>query len=847
MLSISLHGTWDLRDPSSPASVIPAPVPGSVHDALLAAGLLPDAHHAYNERDQMWVGDRTWIYSRDVHLAEDFLAHHHADLIAEGLDTFCEIRINGETLARTDNMLRPWRFPAKHLLRPGTNTIELRFSPASEAMRHGTAKRHLPAWNEFEPHHTWGPVGRGYVRKQACQFGWDWGPQCPSAGPWLPIRFEAWSLARIADWRLEQTHLPSGDVRIAIYTKPNTGTDLAIRATLSLHGKEVARIEEPFWGGHEWNFTLAEPALWWPNGMGNQPLYNLSIQLLAPDGTLLDSRCARIGLRHLELVRQPDSFGRSFFFLANGRPFFAKGSNWIPLDAHPSAQNLEPRYRRDLLSAKAAHMNMLRVWGGGYFSHDAFYDLCDELGILVWQDLMFGCGTYPTWDETFLESVRQETALQARRLRHHACLACWCGNNELEMGFADAAWKANDPAKKAIGKMAWASYLELFERVLPSALALADPTTPYLRGSPHSAPEDGRDGNSPRSGDFHLWEVWFTSAPCETYRKNLHRFLSEFGFQSFPDAAHLKAFAPDKETLSLESPWLAYRQHSQPGNARIAEIVADWFGKNAVASDFPVFCTLSQIAQGLTLKTGIEFWRTLFPRCGGTTYWQINDRWAAPTWATLDHAGRWKASHHLARAFFSPLLVIGIEDAPQRTIRAVIANDLPHLVPGRFTLTVTDCTGNRLGGLARSIEAAGLSHPTEIGVFDVAALTPRGHPTDDTFIWLAFTPNDPALPPSENLALFARPRSLKLAAPELAFDLQPTGRCGESILNIRTGQTPALWVHLRRSMENLPWTLEEEFFHLAPNSSRSTVLRHQGFPTPADIPLTHIADLIRQP
>jgi beta-mannosidase len=852
MLTVDLSGAWSLHDASASSDAIPAPVPGSVHDALLAAGKLPDAHHGYAERDQLWIGERTWIYSREFDLPADFLAHEHLALVAEGLDTFCTLRVNDHELARTDNALRPWRIAvARSLFRPGRNRVELVFTPAAEPMRDGTAARPLPAWNEFEPRRVWGPVGRGYVRKQACQFGWDWGPQCPSAGPWLPLRLEAWSTARIEDWRLEQKHLPDGSVQLSLYTKPDTGADLAIAASFSLHGQKLAEVAEPFWGGHEWIFVIKNPARWWPNGLGAQPLHELVIELRTPAGALLDTRRARIGLRRLELVREPDEFGRSFYFRVNGRPFFTKGSNWIPLDAHPSAQNLAPRYRRDLESAAAAHMNLLRVWGGGYFSHEVFYDLCDELGILVWQDLLFGCGTYPTWDERFLESVRQETVLQARRLRHHACLACWCGNNELEQGFTAPAWKADQGSVATsdyrVGKMAWASYNELFERVLPSALALADPATPYFRGSPHCAPEDGRDAFTDRSGDIHIWEIWFTPAPFEKYRNYLHRFVSEFGFQSLPDAAVLRAHAPADEALSLESAWLAFRQRSQPGNARVAELTADWFGEAAVRGDFARFCVLSQLTQGLALKIGMEHWRGLFPRCGGATYWQLNDRWAAPTWATLDVHGNWKASHHLVRKTFAPLAVIGVEDRDNRRVRVTLVNDGAEPVAGDFTLVATTCAGLELARVTRSLVAAPDSTPTEAGVFALDALAGRAVDPADLLVWLGFEAADGRR--ADNLVLLDRPRALPLRRPALAAELAPGADADESLLTIRTTtDVPALWIHLARP-EIVPpalrgLSLEEEFFHLPPNSTHTVRLRHPGRKRPAleDLSLRTLAD-----
>lgn len=835
---LPLNGHWTLSSPDASIQPLTAPVPGSVHDALLDAHLIPDAHSAYGERDQRWVGSKTWIYARTFQADETLLQHRTAEVVCEGLDTFCTIKLNGQDIGHADNMFRHWRFNAKPALQPGNNHLELHFHPADAIMAQRSAERLLPAWNE--PLHTgsWGTTGRGYVRKQSCQFGWDWGPQCPSAGPWLPIRLEARTGARIEDWRHEQVHHPDGRVTLRMYLRPDLPSDLIARGQLLLNGTTVAEIEQTFWGGWEWTLTLDHPQLWWPNGMGAQPLYTLNLTLLSPNGVELDSLTRRIGLRQIELVREPDAWGRSFFFRINGRSFFAKGANWIPLDAHPSHRNLEPRYRRDLMSAKQAHMNLLRVWGGGYFPHDVFYDLCDELGLLVWQDLMFGCGTYPVWDAAFRQSVWHETVDAATRLRHHACLACWCGNNELEQGFTASAWALPGPRGEPIGSMAWASYLDLFERILPSALTLADPTTPYIRGSPHSGPEESRDFSSERSGDLHCWEIWFSPAPFEKYRTYHHRFLSEFGFQAFPDATVLARYAPPDEVLSPDSPWLNFRQRSHPRNARIIEKTVEYFGPDST-QHFPRFCILSQITQGLALKTGMEAWRTRFPRCGGATYWQINDRWAAPTWATLDHHGNWKASHYLVRTVFAPVAIIGIEHPDNLAVDLYLVSDFPETVAGTVTLTAMRANGTLVGIHSLRAIAPELSQPASLGTFHLSHFCPLESATAQTLLWLDFRPDDSALPTASNLVLFCRPHQIGLLPACMHADFS----CHQDhlIAHLRNGPSPALWVHPFAPGHLLQ--PEENFFHLRPHEEKTVRI-----PVPPDTdPSTLCRDLSFNP
>lgn len=800
MQTTPLDGVWRLVCVEDAALCgpdgVPAPVPGSVNDALIDAGLAPDAHRGYNERDQLWIGDRTWIYRRTITLTAETLAAAHHDLVCEGLDTLCLVSVNGVEVGRTDNMFRSWRFPANDALRAGENEIRLVFSPAKPAMDAGTAEFHLGAWNEHANSGWWGPSGRGYVRKQACQFGWDWGMQSPSAGPWKSLRIESWDTARIDDWRVTQLHKPDGGVDLRVFLQPTSGVKLRADAELLIDGSPVASSSDDFFCGWEWEFSVPSPRLWWPNGLGDQPLYAMRVTLRDAAGAKLDERTARIGLRKLELVREPDRWGRSFYFKVNGLPFFAKGTNWIPLDSHPSARRLDERYRRDLGAARDANMNLIRVWGGGYFSHDVFYDRCDELGLLVWQDLMFGCGAYPAWKAGFRENVWRETVDNARRLRHHACLACWCGNNELEQGFTAPAWTPF-VSEKQNGKIAWASYEEIFERVLPSALMLADPATPYFRGSPHSAPEDGRNGSSERSGDLHIWEVWFSDAPFEVYRRYPHRFLSEFGFQALPDADTLRAYAPTDEELSMDSPWMSFRQRSSPGMARIIEKIAEWFGPGAAKAGFDAQCVLSQLVQGLGLKTGIEYWRTTFPRAGGATYWQINDRWAAPTWSTVDVHGRWKAGHHLARRFFDSLAVIGIENKDTSSVRVFVVNDRPDSIPGSLTIDVIATDGRTLGARTLRCESGASSVPFDAGEFGLSDLC-GGKPLapEDAILWLRFAPDDTAHAPVGNQIFFTRPGSLRLFPAELDWTLSPGDASDSAMLTVTNGPTPALWVHI---------------------------------------------------
>jgi beta-mannosidase len=828
MLKIPFDHTWFLYQEDKPQERYRAPVPGSVHDALRAAGAIPDAHYGYNEQQQKWVGDKVWIYENSFELSAQQLRLPFFDLVAEGMDTFCEIHINDQPVALTDNMFRSWRFPVRSLLREDINTIRLRFSPASAVMAAGTADFHLPAWSE--PLHTgdWGQTGRGYVRKQACQFGWDWGYQAPSAGPYLPLYLHAYKRARIADWQQQQIHQPDGRVAIKLSIQPSCASPLRIRASISHANQLVASIEEPFTAGWEGRLDIPQPLLWWPNGMGNQPLYDLQLLLMDEDGSPLDRVECRLGLRTIELQRNRDSNGESMRFVVNGRPFFAKGCNWIPLDSDPSSDNLEPRYRALLEDAATANMNMIRVWGGGLFPHHFFYDLCDRMGLLVWQDLMFACGTYPTWDQRFLDSVWHEVVDNARRLRHHACLACWCGNNELESGFCNDRWIANS-AETGPGKMAWSSYLELFERVIPSALTLADPHTPYLPGSPHSSGENRRNPDSPHCGDFHYWAQWFAGRPFAEARAQSHRFISEFGFQSLPQSATLQRYAPKDQPLQPDAPWLTFRQRSHPGNQRIINAVHQHFGE-AATGDFTHFCTLSQITHGYMMQSAVEAWRASFPRCAGSLYWQLNDRWAAPTWATIDIDGNWKAGHFMMRRAFANVLICAIPDANPDLINIVVVNDLHEPVHGHVDATLSTADGQSVWQQSYPVDAtAGGCLPTtvaQIAIDDISAnLAP-----DSLILWLEFHPQSPDLCTAgcRNTYLPGLPRQLPLIAPTLQVHAHQGPAHGMAGLHIECSKGSALWVQLQSSIQGCRFS--DNFFSLREGQSHTV---HLLWPTQA--------------
>ena len=609
-----------------------AQVPGCVHRDLLRHGLIPDPFYGTNELELGWIGQRIWEYRTTFTVNASLLKEDVVELVADGLDTVAEVILNGHTIARTENMFIGYRWTIKPLLKQGKNELLIRFSSAENYIRtHRT--NHGP--REFND-----PSGGcTRIRKQQCQFGWDWGPRLVTAGIWRDLRLEAWSGNRLESVHIRQEHGDDGRVKLHL-TPELARTDRRARfcASLAIDGETLARIEGKAGG---LVLEVEQPRLWWPAGQGEQPLYTVVVERLDSTGGPLNRIERRIGLRTLRLDRHPDQWGESFQFVVNGRPVFCKGANWIP--AHSFVAGLDREdYARDLRSAVEANMNMVRVWGGGIYEHDCFYALCDELGLMVWQDFMFACTLYPA-DAAFLRSVKDEATHQVKRLRHHACLALWCGNNELPQINREAL---REPAKRR-------DYEKLFHRLLPDVLAKTDPVTDYWPSSEWRGQFDTGHDEGEKRGDTHFWDVWHARHPVKAYEKWAFRFCSEFGMQSYSSAATNATFCPPGET-NIFGPVMENHQKNGAGNLIILHYIAQRY---RFPKDQDALLILSQLNQAYCMQVAIEHYRRHMPRSMGALYWQLNDCWPVASWSSLEFTGRWKALHHHARRFFAPALV----------------------------------------------------------------------------------------------------------------------------------------------------------------------------------------------
>ena len=793
MNMFSLNGQWTVyqQDATTP---IPASVPGCVHTDLLQAGHIDDPYVGDNELRTLWVGETDWCYQRRFDLPPVLLEEERVLLRCHGLDTLATIKVNGEVVGVTDNMFRIWEFDVKELLQPGDNSIEVHFAAAMPYVRRRGQERTLPAWGVGDHKLD----GGGWIRKEPCNFGWDWGPSLVTCGIWRDIELVAFSHVRLTDVEVRQHHQPSQPVTLTVHAHAEqiSPGDFTVNAQLALDGAPIGASSAALVDGRAAiQLTVENPQLWWPNGMGEQPLYGLTVQVVSSDGALKDAHSKRVGLRTLRLVREEDKWGESFYFAANGVPFFAKGANWIPADTFANRVS-RADYARLLGDAALANMNMLRVWGGGIYEQDIFYTLCDELGICVWQDFMFACATYPGFDSTWLANVKAEAEDNVRRIRHHACLALWCGNNELEQGLVTDEWTDHS--------MSWDDYTVIFDDLLQAVVQRLDPQRDYWPSSPHSPRGERLDFNNPDWADAHLWSVWHGKHPFEWYRTCTYRFNSEFGFQSFPEPRTVRSYTRP-EDRNITSFVMEHHQRSGIGNSTIIHYMLDWY---RLPTSFDMTLWLSQILQGMAIKYAVEHWRRAMPRGMGTLYWQINDCWQVASWSSIDYFGNWKALHHMARKFYAPLLISALEDMESGTVEIHVTSDLAAAVEAVAHWTLTDLAGRPLAQRSVTVHAPE-RHDTLVETLALRNwLNELG--ARNLLLWLDLTVDGASV--STNLVHFARPKHLELTMPtiETAIETIDDNRFRVTL----TTDRPALWTWLELSGTAARYA--DNFVHLRP-------------------------------
>lgn len=640
MFRLDLNGEWKFKKVSE-SEWLKGSAPGSVFNDLLKAGRIEDPFYRDNEDLAKETASHDYEYTRSFEIDKKMLEHERITLLCKGLDTLAAVSLNGRLLAETDNMHRTWEFDIKEFLHEGSNNIRIELRSPVAYIERKYAEN--PIWGASDA-----MKGFPYIRKAHCMFGWDWGPQIPDLGIWRDISISGFGEDRLEDVYVTQQH---GDGRAGLDIRVRL--DRKSRRELTVN----ALVTTPDGGVTEKSISTCEntvhimldiekPELWWPNGFGSQPLYAVEVGLLE-NGILLDRNEMKIGLRTIRIKREKDSWGESFEFAVNGVSIFMMGADYIPEDSLLSRCSRE-RTEKLIKSCIDANFNCIRVWGGGFYPEDYFYDLCDAYGLIVWQDFMFACAAYDLTPE-FERSISGEAADNVKRLRHHASLGMWCGNNEMETAWANWDFPKTDKLR--------ADYTRMFEALLPSIVEENDPNTFYWPSSPSSG-GGFADPNSESMGDVHYWDVWHGLKAFSDYRKFHFRFVSEFGFQSFPSIKTIETFSLP-EDRKIFSYVMEKHQKNGSANGKILYYLSENFN---YPRDFESLIYTSQLLQAEAVRCGVEHWRRNRGRCMGAIYWQLNDCWPVASWAGIDYFDRWKALHYFARRFFAPVLLSACDD-----------------------------------------------------------------------------------------------------------------------------------------------------------------------------------------
>ncbi len=691
------HG-WEFRQATAgqaeAAGWLPATVPGDVHLDLLANKKIPDPFFRDNEPKLQWIEKESWEYRLSFDVPPALLSRANVDLVFDGLDGPSTVYLNGAQALTAGNSFRVWRVAAKGMLHAGKNELKVVFASPDKVA------------DEMAAADPWQPKtkvdGKTYLRKPAYEYGWDWGPRFVTSGIWKPVRVEAWDKVRIADFSIHQRDV-SGDVAhldaqveveaaaagpakvSVLYAPDGKAVTLSTRTTLHA-GRNV--IDLPI--------EIRQPKLWYPAGYGEQPLYEFTAQA-GTGAQPSEERKTKVGLRTIVLHRELDKWGRSFELVVNGIPVFAKGADVIPFDSFPNRVKTAD-YRRILESARDANMNTIRHWGGGYYETEEFYSICDELGIMVWQDFQFGNdwqpGTY-----AFKQNIEAEAEDQVRRLRDHPSIVLWSGNNETEIAMG---WAPRDKMPLDIKSQMWQDYLTEFSGILNRVVARLNPETPYWPSSPSADYEELSDHY--QSGDAHIWDVWHGRVPFSTYETHHARFVTEYGFQSFPELKTVEAFTLPEDRANIFTPVMLNHQKNNEGN----DIIHNYLLKDyAEPKDFASFLYVSQVLQAEGIKIGAEHFRRSRPETMGSIFWQLNDCWPVASWSSIDYFGRWKALQYYAKRFYAPLLVSPhVEDG---AVKVYIVSDKVKAEAATLRVRLMDFDGKVLLEESHLVDVAALA------------------------------------------------------------------------------------------------------------------------------------------
>ncbi len=782
-----------------------AKVPGEVHTDLMRAGLIDDPFIGQNERKVQWVDKEDWIYETTFTPQPDVFSQDNINLVFKGLDTYADVYLNDSLILKADNMFREWNVPVKDLLKDKDNTLRVFF--------HSPIKTDLPKFDslpfKYEAANDQSENGgifdkrvSVFARKAGYHYGWDWGPRLVTSGIWRPVILEGWSGVKINDLFVETEKITSNKAEMKALVNveaDNAEKKCRLEIIDASNNKKLATGEYSLQkGSNEFAipFNIKNPKLWWCNGLGEPNLYDIQCNVII-DKEIVARTNVPVGVRTIEVVREKDSEGTSFFFKLNGVPVFAKGANYIPCDNFLSRVTKEV-YDKTIQDAVDVNMNMLRVWGGGIYEDDYFYELCDKNGIMVWQDFMFACSLYPA-EGDMLDNIKHEAVDNVRRLRNHPSIALWCGNNECLDGWHGWSWKKRY-TQQGVDSIIWNQYDNLFHKVLPEVVAENAPKSFYWPSSPFSRYDGVAE---PNNGDFHLWTVWGGSRPIDDYNHIRSRFFSEYGFQSFPTIETVKLYAPDPNDWDINSEvMLSHQRGGEDANNRIKRYLDDAYPQ---PKDFESLLYMTQILQGDAIRTAIEAHRRDKPYCMGSLFWQHNDCWPVASWSSRDYYGNWKAQHYYARKAYDDILVSSIVAGDSLQIYTVSDRQKP--VEGYLDLNIITLNGNTVSQNQQKLKIQ--ANSVAKSSFDINELVKDADKSNLIIVAQFKTDKGETY---ESISSFLKPKDMAYNVPNLDFSIEEVN--GNKVLNVSSDTyVKGLFI----SLPGIDCTYSDNFFDLVPN------------------------------
>lgn len=821
---ISLNNHWEFAQVGTEVWR-QATVPGTVHQDLIRYGDLPNPFYGTHEDSIQWVEEEDWEYRTTFEVTPEQKNRDEARLYLEGLDTYADVYLNGALVCRSENMFLGQAVSVKEMLRIGENRLHIYFHSPIRMVKpqYRSNGFNYPADNDHRAEHL-----SVFTRKAPYSYGWDWGIRMVTSGIWLPVTLRFSDVAVITDYHIQQLALTDAEAQLNQTLELDNvcayPAEVTLRFEAKLKEQSVATcskqvVLQPGKNQFEIPMTIDKPKRWMPNGWGEQVLYTLQVAVIA-DNHQVAEKSQRIGLRTLRVVNEADEWGKSFYFEVNGIPMFAKGANYIPQDALPASVS-DARYRTLLQDVKAANMNMIRVWGGGIYERDAFYDLADELGILIWQDFQFACTPYPS-DPAFLQNVKREADYQIRRLRNHPCLAMWCGNNEIEEALK--YWGFQRKYTPEIYAELMEGYDRLFRCLLPHRVEELDADRFYLHSSPAHA-----NWGRPQTwgiGESHNWGVWYGQKPFESLDADSTRFMSEFGFQSFPEMKTIAAFASPAD-YDIESPVMKAHQKSSIGN----ELIRTYMERDyRLPQSFEDFVYVGLVLQGQGIRHGLEAHRRMRPYCMGTLYWQLNDSWPVVSWSGIDYYGNWKALHYQARRAFEPVLINTIQEGDSLAVY-LLSDRLDALQGLRLKYLIRDFQGKTLQR-TRSLEDLCLPGNTSACVarFSCGNLLPEMQRSQSYMELILVDAKGRNV--ASSVYFFVKPKDMQLPQVEVHTRMKVTdGQC------VLTLSTSALAKDVFIEVPYQGARFSDNFFDLLPGEQKRVVIQSPEIRKGAEVPL----------